>query len=125
MKSKRKWLAIPGFLALAAAAATLSAYAGASSSEGNAPAQPVAFPHTLHAGGNLKMNCVYCHYSAGKSPDPGLPAVGTCMGCHTTVAIDKPEVKKLAGFWQREEAGSVGAHSQASGIRSLPAHAPR
>ena len=95
MKTKRKWLAIPGFLTLAAAAAMLSAYAGASSSEGNSPAQPIAFPHTLHAAGNLKMNCVYCHFSATKSPDPGLPAVGTCMGCHTVAAIDRPEVKKL------------------------------
>jgi hypothetical protein len=103
MNFKRKWLAIPGFLALAAAAATLSAYAGASSSEGNSPAQPVAFPHTLHAGGNLKMNCVYCHFSATKSPDPGLPAVSTCMGCHTVVATDRPEVKKLAGYWQRQQ----------------------
>ncbi len=103
MKPKRKWLAIPGFLALAAAAATLSAYAGASSSQRNSPVQPVAFPHTLHAAGNLKMNCVYCHYSVTKSPDPGIPAVATCMGCHTTAATDRPEVQKLAGFWQRKE----------------------
>lgn len=103
MTKQRKWLAIPGFLTLAAAAALLTAYAGASSSQGNAPDQPVAFPHTLHAAGNLKMNCVYCHFSANKSPDPGLPAVSTCMGCHTTAAIDKPEVKKLAGFWERKE----------------------
>src|SRR5829696_705523 len=98
MTKQRKWLAIPGFLSLAAAAAMLSAYAGASSSEGNSPAQPVAFPHTLHAGGNLKMNCVYCHFSATKSPDPGLPAVATCMGCHTVVATDRPEVQKLTVF---------------------------
>ncbi|MEP6508558.1 MAG: cytochrome c3 family protein, partial [Gemmatimonadales bacterium] len=103
MKTKRKWLAVPGFLTIAAAAAMLSAYAGASSSEGNGPAQPVAFPHTLHAGGNMKINCVYCHFSATKSPDPGLPAVGTCMGCHTVVATDRPEVKKLAGFWDRKQ----------------------
>src|SRR5688500_6394724 len=103
MTIKRKWLAITGFLTLAATAALLSAYAGASSSGGNAPEQPIAFPHTLHAAANPKMNCVYCHFAAYKSPDPGLPSVSTCMGCHTTAAIDLPEVKKLAGFWQRQE----------------------
>jgi hypothetical protein len=25
----------------------------------------------------LKMNCVFCHFSADKSPDPGMPAVAT------------------------------------------------
>jgi hypothetical protein len=103
MKTKRKWLAIPGFLTIAAAAAMLSAYAGASSSQNNSPVQPVKFPHTLHAGGAMKINCVYCHFSATKSPDPGLPAMSTCMGCHTVVAIDKPEIKTLTGFWNRKE----------------------
>ena len=37
-------------LALAAAATVLSAYSGASSSEGRAPDQPVNFPHPRHAG---------------------------------------------------------------------------
>src|SRR6476646_11456909 len=94
MKTKRKWLAVPGFLAIAATAAMLSAYAGASSSQGNGPAQPIAFPHTVHAG-QLKINCVYCHFSATKSPDPGLPAMSTCMGCHSVVGLDKPEIKKM------------------------------
>ena len=107
MKTKRKWLAVPGFLAIAASAAMLSAYAGASSSEGNAPTQPIAFPHTVHAG-TLKMNCVYCHFSATKSPDPGLPAVGTCMGCHTVVSPQKPEIAKLAGFCTNRKAAIEG-----------------
>jgi hypothetical protein len=38
----------------------------------------------------LKMNCLYCHYSANKSPDPGLPAVQTCMGCHTIIGPQRP-----------------------------------
>ena len=29
-------------------------------STGPAPVQPIAFPHTVHAGG-LQMPCVYCH----------------------------------------------------------------
>jgi cytochrome c7-like protein len=36
------------------------------------------------------MNCLYCHYTANKSPDPGLPAVSTCMGCHTIIGPQRP-----------------------------------
>src|SRR5687767_6920857 len=109
MRVGSKWIAIPGLVVLAAAAAMLSAYAGASSSEGNSPVQPVRFPHPRHAAGNLKMNCLYCHYTANKSPDPGLPAVSTCMGCHTIIGPQRPasdigpartssEIQKLQGY---------------------------
>ena len=81
MTSRRKWALVPGFAALAVAVAVLSAYSGASSSQNFAPEQPIAFPHPVHVQ-TLGMNCLYCHYSANKSPDPGLPAVGTCLGCH-------------------------------------------
>ena len=53
------------------------------------------------------MNCLYCHFSANKSFDPGLPAVGTCMGCHTVIAgstdDNKAEITKLAGFWNKKQ----------------------
>ena len=90
MTKRRKWTVIPGFLALAAAATVLSAYSGASSSQGREPEQPIAFPHPTHVK-TLGMNCLYCHYSANKSPDPGLPAVGTCMGCHAIIGPDRPK----------------------------------
>ena len=92
MTKRRKWTAIPGFLALAAAATVLSAYSGASSSQGRQPDQPIAFPHQTHVQ-TLGMNCLYCHYSANKSPDPGMPAVTTCIGCHSAVA---PNLEKSA-----------------------------
>lgn len=64
---------------------------------GRSPEQPIAFPHPVHVNA-LKLDCVYCHYSAFKSPDPGMPAVATCMGCHQLVAADRPEIKKIAEF---------------------------
>jgi hypothetical protein len=85
MSRRRSWALVSGFLAIAIAALGLSAYSGASSSQGFAPRQPFDFPHPRHVQ-QLGMNCLYCHYSANKSPDPGLPAVGTCMGCHNLVA---------------------------------------
>jgi hypothetical protein len=68
---------------------------------GRSPVQPIAFPHPVHVN-SVKLNCVYCHYSAFKSPDPGMPAVGTCVGCHQIVAADRPEVKKIAEFAARK-----------------------
>ncbi|MFN2567153.1 MAG: cytochrome c3 family protein, partial [Gemmatimonadaceae bacterium] len=89
MTTRRMWTAIPGLAVLAVGAFALSAYSGASSPQGRGPAQPIAFPHPVHVQ-KLGMNCLYCHYSANKSPDPGLPAVSTCMGCHTIIGPQRP-----------------------------------
>jgi len=73
--------------------------------------QPIAFPHDVHAG-TLQIPCMYCHYSADRSPDAGLPSVATCAGCHmpgsrpggTVVPLvrpDAPGVQQLAQYWQR------------------------
>src|SRR3954470_5253028 len=106
MTQRRKWTAIPGLLLLAIGAVVLSAYSGASSSQGSSPDQPVAFPHPRHAGpvdkGGLGMNCLYCHNTANKSADVGMPAVSTCMGCHNAVSGStdqaKTEIGKLRKF---------------------------
>ncbi len=146
MSGRRKWLVIPGLVAIAVAATLMSAYAGSLSAAdeamqqpaagttetateaanreafgkaqpgpwsysgasgytfylgggmGRSPEQPVRFPHPVHVN-TLKMNCAFCHNAVNQSPDPGLPAVGTCMGCHTLVAAQRPEIQKLAGFF--------------------------
>jgi hypothetical protein len=103
MTQRRKWTAIPGLLVLVIGAVVLSAYSGASTSQGNQPAQPINFPHPRHAGavkdGGLGMNCLYCHNTANKSLDVGMPAVNTCMGCHTLILPNRPEIKKLAKYY--------------------------
>lgn len=98
MSMRQTWAALPGLLTVAATAALLSAYSGASSPQGRAPEQPIAFPHPLHAAGAMNMNCVYCHYTADKSPTAGIPAVSTCMGCHLLVRADRPEVQKIHAY---------------------------
>ncbi|HEY2067266.1 MAG TPA: cytochrome c3 family protein [Gemmatimonadaceae bacterium] len=107
MTQRRKWTAIPGLLALAIGAVVLSAYSGASSSQGRAPAQPINFPHPKHAGavkdGGLGLNCLYCHNTGNKSPDVGMPAVSTCMGCHAVVAVSNPEIQKLAKYYNEKK----------------------
>mgnify|MGYP001810156340 CR=1 FL=1 len=77
-------------------------YHGASSLQGYSPEQPIAFPHPVHMQ-KAKMNCQYCHFAANKSPDPGMPAVGTCMGCHTVVKAQSPEIQKLAKYWAEKK----------------------
>lgn len=140
MTMRRKWAILPGLLALVAAAVMLSAsqgapnqqqpdtlpppavdslvaprgpwgYSAASSSQGDSPEQPIAFPHPVHVK-VLGMNCLYCHYSANRSPDPGLPAMNVCMGCHEIlVGPNRPasvtgparvssEIAKLQQYWR-------------------------
>ena len=70
---------------------------------GPGPKQPIFFSHKLHAG-KLGMECLYCHYGAERSPIANLPPVSLCMGCHKLAVTDRPEVQKLAGYWQRGEA---------------------
>ncbi len=87
---------MPGLVAVAALAATLSAYSGASSPEGRSPVQPVAFPHPQHVQ-KLGMNCVYCHFASNKAMDPGMPAVATCMGCHNVIGPKRPAIAAAPG----------------------------
>jgi mono/diheme cytochrome c family protein len=68
-----------------------------------APAQPVEFSHTVHAG-SYGIDCQYCHADARRSPYAGLPSVERCMGCHKIVAArGNPEVQKLQDFWSRKQ----------------------
>lgn len=60
--------------------------------------QPINYSHKLHAG-DLGINCLYCHTYARRSTVAGIPPTSKCMGCHTVVADDKPEVQKLAAMW--------------------------
>jgi hypothetical protein len=121
MTIRKKWTVIPGFIALAAAATILSAYSGASSSEGRPPDQPINFPHPQHVK-TLGMNCLYCHYSANKSPDPGLPAVGTCLGCHNQVMVgpNRPKIDSIPARTSTEIRKLLDTYADASGKPKKP-----
>lgn len=62
--------------------------------------QPIAFSHRLHAG-EKKIPCQYCHAYARRSTVAGVPSVQTCMGCHALVAVRKPEIRKVAAYWEQ------------------------
>lgn len=53
------------------------------------PEQPIAFPHTVHAGaeadGGLGLDCTFCHRNVEKGPAATIPSVQQCMFCHSQV----------------------------------------
>jgi cytochrome c7-like protein/class III cytochrome C family protein len=65
------------------------------------PVQPIAFPHKVHLANG--MQCVDCHAGVSQGPDGGLPSVKLCMMCHQAIATDKPEIKKVAAYFNRGE----------------------
>jgi len=69
---------------------------------GYAPEQPIAYSHALHVE-QLGIECQYCHSGVAKGSYATLPAVETCMGCHSQVATDKEEIKKLAKYYQDKQ----------------------
>ena len=70
---------------------------------GNAPPQPVAFPHTIHAGapaeGGMGIQCEFCHRNVTKGEAATVPAVEQCVFCHKvaegTTETAKAEILKV------------------------------
>ena len=54
------------------------------------------FSHKLHA--SLKLQCTICHRSSVNGERAGLPAASTCMGCHSSIAKDQPDIRALAAL---------------------------
>lgn len=74
--------------------------------------QPIPFPHDLHAG-RSQIPCQYCHTSADRSPDAGIPAVQVCAGCHIVSGApgqpgqalfraDSAGIKLLLEYWNQQ-----------------------
>ena len=80
------------------------------------PVQPIAYTHKVHLASGLQ--CLNCHVGVDTAANPVLPSVKTCMMCHQAIAVDKPEVKKVAAYfnegreipWQRVYAYPFEAH---------------
>lgn len=67
------------------------------------PRQPIFFRHDIHTGQD-QIPCMYCHYSASVSSEPGIPSLQTCMGCHQLISGSTPshqaEIKKVRDAWR-------------------------
>lgn len=56
---------------------------------GNAPGQPIEFPHTVHAGaveeGGHAIQCEFCHRNVTTGAAATVPAVEVCVICHQQI----------------------------------------
>ena len=52
---------------------------------GNAPPQPVAFPHTVHVADN-GIQCEFCHRNVTKGEAATVPALEQCLFCHKNIS---------------------------------------
>ncbi len=82
--------------------AVLGFIASSTRGQAAAPPQPILFSHQIHAG-QYKIDCQYCHADARRSEYAGLPSVTRCMGCHRITAADRPEIQKLAQFFNEQK----------------------
>ena len=67
--------------------------------------QPIGFRHDVHAGaeaGQARMDCQFCHFSAERSVDAGIPPVSACWGCHQvipgTTQTAQTEIAKIQSY---------------------------
>lgn len=61
------------------------------------PRQPLPFSHRLHAW-DKQIDCGYCHPYTERSTRAGLPTVQLCLGCHTYIIPQHPEIVKLHAY---------------------------
>src|SRR5437868_2266156 len=62
--------------------------------------QPVPFSHEHHVTG-LGLDCRFCHISVETSPFAGIPALDTCMTCHSQIWKNSPMLAPIRdGFNQ-------------------------
>ena len=66
------------------------------------PEQPINFSHKIHATDH-GIECLFCHVYADRTPSAGVPSVAKCIGCHKVIASEKPEILKLATYWENQE----------------------
>lgn len=106
--SKRALLVGTGMLVVLAALAVGAFTVGPLASRDDG--QPIAFPHDKHAGAPNNIPCMYCHSSADKSVDAGIPAVQVCAGCHIPGGVagsgaraDSAGVKQLVAYWTEQK----------------------
>lgn len=97
---------LPGTLCLASllgvmAAATLAASISCNDADAD-PIQPIAFPHERHTANDIE--CGFCHEQFDSHAVAGMPQTATCATCHEAMPQEAPEIQKLMGYVERDEA---------------------
>jgi len=91
------------FVAISSFAITYFASRAERDGIGYSPDQPVNFSHKLHAG-DMQIDCQYCHTGVEKSRHAMVPAIQTCMNCHSVTRKDRPEIIKLTEYYNEGKA---------------------
>ena len=100
-------LVVTGIVGFIAAILFISWFSNPPFGLGNAPAQPIAFPHTLHAGppeeGGAGIACEFCHRNVTKGAAATVPAVEQCLFCHQQINQENLAVAANANSDDQEE----------------------
>ena len=99
---------------------------------GNAPAQPIPFPHTVHAGavedGGHAIQCEFCHRNVTTGAAATVPAVEVCVICHKQVnganakANVSPDVGDLANIQRVLDKHADGRPIDWERVHRMPDH---
>jgi cytochrome c7-like protein/class III cytochrome C family protein len=65
--------------------------------------QPVPFSHKHHVNG-LGIDCRYCHTSVEDVAFAGIPAVKTCMTCHSQIWTEAPILEPIRTSYRTDKA---------------------
>lgn len=91
------WAAIAGgFGALVCTPIALVAWARTpyATGRGEPVSQPIKFDHRHHNRDD-GIDCVFCHSGAIRGKTAGVPSSAQCMGCHSQIWTDSPELAVL------------------------------
>ena len=65
--------------------------------------QPVPFSHKHHVNA-LGIDCRYCHTSVEEIAFAGIPAVKTCMTCHSQIWTEAPILEPIRASYRTDKA---------------------
>ena len=89
---------------------------------GNAPAQPVAFPHTVHVA-EQGIQCEFCHRNVAKGAAATVPAVEQCLFCHTNIDGSTETARvEISKFRPNVDAGELVQPINWERVHRLPDH---
>ena len=92
---------------------------------GNAEAQPIAFPHTVHVQEH-NIQCEFCHRNVTKGDAATVPAVEQCLFCHKDISGREVEAQtEIAKVQQHFEDGEPIDWSGYTACRTMSASSMR
>lgn len=91
-----RWIKLTSLIALALiaiiAAAVFARYMPQS-----APAQPIPFSHRIHVQ-TKQLQCFFCHTSATRSSNAGIPPLQKCLLCHNVIASNFWPIRQVRAY---------------------------